>query len=80
MRIPFTTFEDLTKNPQVYKLIKEEVEKVNKTLSQVETIKKFALIPRKLYEEEGDITPTRKLKRKMIEKKYKDIIEQLYRD
>jgi long-chain acyl-CoA synthetase len=80
MRIPFTTFEDLTKNPQVYKLIKEEVEKVNKTLSQVETIKKFALIPRKLYEEEGDITPTRKLKRKVIEKKYKDIIEKLYRD
>jgi long-chain acyl-CoA synthetase len=80
MRIPFTTFEDLTKNPQVYKLIKEEVEKVNKTLSQVEAIKKFALIPRKLYEEEGDITPTRKLKRKMIEKKYKDIIDQLYRD
>jgi len=80
MRIPFTTFEDLTKNPQVYKLIKEEVEKVNKTLSQVEAIKKFALIPRKLYEEEGDITPTRKLKRKIIEKKYKDIIDQLYRD
>jgi len=78
--IPYTTFEDLTKNKSVYNLIKGEVEKVNKTLSQVETIKKFALIPKKLYEEEGDITPTRKIKRKVIEKKYKDIIEMLYRD
>lgn len=78
--VVFTTFEDLTKNPEVYKLIREEVEKVNKTLSQVETIKKFALIPRRLYEEEGDITPTRKIKRKIIEQKYKDIIEKLYKD
>ncbi len=79
-KIQYVTFEDLTRNPEVYKLIAKEVESVNKTLSQVETIKKFSLIPRKLYEEEGDITPTRKIKRKVIEKKYKDLIEKLYKD
>lgn len=78
--IPYTTFEDLAKNPEVYKLIMKEVENVNKTLSQVESIKKIYLIPKRLYEEEGDITPTRKIKRRVIEKKYKDVIDRLYKD
>lgn len=79
-RVQYTTFEDLAKNNEVYKLIMKEVEKINKTLSQVETIKKIYLIPKKLYEEEGDITPTRKIKRKNIERKYKDVIETLYKE
>jgi long-chain acyl-CoA synthetase len=44
-RIPFTTFEDLTTKAEIKKLIDQEVQKVNKTLSQVETIKKVALLP-----------------------------------
>jgi len=79
-KVQYTTFEDLAKNNEVYKLIMKEVEKINKTLSQVETIKKIYLIPKKLYEEEGDITPTRKIKRKNIERKYKDVIETLYKE
>ncbi|HET8578271.1 MAG TPA: AMP-binding protein [Methylomirabilota bacterium] len=79
-RIPFTTFQDLTQNPEVIRLIEGEVDKVNKTLSQVETIKKFALLPRRFYEEEGDVTPTKKVKRRAIEQRYGDLIKSLYRD
>jgi long-chain acyl-CoA synthetase len=79
-RIPFATFEELATHPLIYKKIGEEVEKVNRNLSQVEKIKKFALIPRRFYEEEGDVTPTRKVKRRAIEKKYSDLIESLYRE
>ena len=77
-RIPFTTFADLTQNSEVLKLIDSEVSKVNKTLSKVETVKKFALMPRRFYEEDGDVTPTKKVKRRFLEKRYKDMIDSLY--
>jgi long-chain acyl-CoA synthetase len=78
-RIPFTTFADLTQNVEILKLINAEVLKVNKTLSKPETIKKFALLPRRLYEEDGDVTPTKKVKRSFLEKRYADLIERLYK-
>jgi long-chain acyl-CoA synthetase len=77
-RIPFTTFSDLTKNPEILKLMDAEVAKVNKTLSSVESIKKFALLPRRFYEEDGDVTPTKKVKRRFLEKRYADLINSLY--
>jgi len=78
-RVPFTTFADLTQNKEIHKLIDGEVAKINKTLARVETIKKFALLPRRFYEEDGDVTPTKKVKRRFLEKRYKDLIEQLYK-
>jgi long-chain acyl-CoA synthetase len=78
-RIPFTTFADLTQNEEIQKLIHREVQEMNKSLSKVETIKKFALLPRRFYEEDGDVTPTKKVKRAFLEKRYADMIEQLYK-
>jgi long-chain acyl-CoA synthetase len=78
-RIPFATFADLTQHPEVRRLIQGEVDRVNKTLSQVESVKKFALLPRRFYEEEGDVTPTKKVKRRAIEQRYADLIASLYR-
>jgi long-chain acyl-CoA synthetase len=77
-RIPFTTFADLTQNDEIQKLINQEVIEMNKSLSKVETIKKFALLPRRFYEEDGDVTPTKKVKRAFLEKRYAEMIEQLY--
>jgi long-chain acyl-CoA synthetase len=53
---------------------------VNKTLAKVETVKKFALLPRRLYVEDGDVTPTGKIKRGYLEKRYAETIEALYRE
>jgi long-chain acyl-CoA synthetase len=78
-RIPFTTFSDLTQNSEIKKLIDREVNEVNKTLARVEAIKKFAMIPRRFYAEDGDVTPTQKVKRANLEKQYKDLIESMYR-
>jgi len=78
-RVPFTTFADLTQNKEIHKLIDGEVANINKTLARVETIKKFALLPRRFYEEDGDVTPTKKVKRRFLEKRYKDLIDQLYK-
>ena len=79
-RVPFTTFTDLTRTPEVQKLIAGEVARVNQTLSHVESLKKFALLPRRFYEEEGDVTPTRKVKRRSVEHRYADLIASLYQE
>jgi long-chain acyl-CoA synthetase len=78
-RLPFATFAELTQAPEIQKLIAREVDQVNRTLSQVESIKKFALLPRRFYEEEGDVTPTKKVKRRNLEVRYAELIESLYR-
>jgi long-chain acyl-CoA synthetase len=78
-RLPFATFQELTQAAEVKRLIAQEVDAVNRTLSQVESVKKFALLPRRFYEEEGDVTPTKKVKRRNIEKRYADVVEALYR-
>ncbi len=79
-RLPFGTFAELTQVPEVKRLIGREIEAVNETLSQVESVKRFALLPRRFYEEEGDVTPTKKVKRRNVEKRYADLVESLYRD
>jgi long-chain acyl-CoA synthetase len=76
--IPFTTFADLTQNTEIIKLIGKEIEAVNKTLARVETIKKFKLLPRRFYAEDGDVTPTQKVKRRALEKTYGELIESMY--
>ena len=78
-RLPFATFAELTQAIEIVKLVGQEVDQVNRTLSQVESIKKFALLPRRFYEEEGDVTPTKKVKRRNLEARYADLIESLYR-
>jgi len=77
-RIPFTTYANLTKAPEIIKLIHQEVETVNKNFARVETVKKFSLIDIKLTEDDDEITPTMKLKRKFVSKKFKDAIEAMY--
>jgi long-chain acyl-CoA synthetase len=76
--VPFTTFADLTRNPEIIKLIEGEIQKVNESLARVETIKKFRLLPRRFYAEDGDVTPTQKVKRRMLEKTYKELIDSMY--
>jgi len=79
-RIPFTTFTDLTQSAEMRKLIAGEVDAVNKTLSSPEQVKKFILLPKRLYQEDGEVTPTMKVKRRAILEKFGDLIGTLYRD
>jgi long-chain acyl-CoA synthetase len=72
------TNEDLIRNPQVIKRIKEEVENVNKSLAQFETIKKFELLPREWTVDKGELTPKLSLKRKVIFEKNKELVEKMY--
>ncbi len=77
-RVPFTTYASLTKADEIQKLIDHEVQQVNKKFAQVETIKYFRLIDIKLTADDDEITPTMKLKRKFISRKYESLIESMY--
>ena len=79
-KIQYTTFASLTRAEEVVRLISDEVEKVNKQIARVENIRKFRLLDKKLYTEDGEVTPTMKVKRKSISAQYKDIIEDMYKD
>ena len=78
-KIQFSTYRDLTQSPQVIDLIDKEVAAVNQTLARVENIRKFTILPKRLYEEDGEVTPTMKIKRKIVHDTFKDIIESMYR-
>ncbi|MDT3700543.1 MAG: AMP-binding protein [Thermincola sp.] len=76
--IAYTTLRDLSSRPEVISLIEQEVEKANSKLNRVEKIKKTALIDKELYHEEGDVTATQKMRRSVMEQKFKYLIEPLY--
>jgi long-chain acyl-CoA synthetase len=77
-KIQFSTYKDLTRDPQINALIRAEINTVNETLSRVEQVKKFTILPKKLYEEDGEVTPTMKVKRKSIKAAFGDLIEAMY--
>ncbi|MDZ4164347.1 MAG: long-chain fatty acid--CoA ligase [Smithellaceae bacterium] len=80
LKVQYTTFASLTKTEEVQKLIQEEINKVNSQMARVENIRKFRILDKKLYTEDGEVTPTMKVKRKAINAQYKDLIESMYKD
>ena len=77
-KIAYTTYKSLATHPDVNKLIGKEVEEVNKHFSRVETVKKFKILEKELDPDDEELTATMKVKRAVIEKKFKDIIEAMY--
>ena len=77
--VPFTNYTSLCHAKEVEDLIWAEIESVNSKFARVETIKKFRLIDQLLDPEDDELTPTQKLKRKVVNEKYADLIESMYR-
>ncbi len=78
--IDYLDVEDLVAHKRVHKLYAERVQLLNAKLPSYQTIKKFILLPRDFSVDGGELTPTLKLKRKVIYSKYQDRIERLYLD
>ena len=79
-RIAFTTYTDLSSRPEVYALLRKEVEAVNATLPPAQRISKFLLLYKELDADDGELTRTRKVRRSVINQKYADIIDGIYND
>jgi len=76
--IPFSNYTSLTRAQPVRDLVWTEIERVNAKFARAEQIKKFCLLETQLSAEDEELTPTMKLKRKLVETKYAERIEAMY--
>ncbi|AXV06705.1 Long-chain-fatty-acid--CoA ligase [Euzebya pacifica] len=74
----YTSFGSLTRLPEVLHLIEGQIAKGNEELARVEQVKRFRIIPKELDPEEGDTTPTRKVRRGQFQKMFADLVEDMY--
>ncbi len=77
--VPFSNYASLTRAAEVQELIQGEIDRVNKKFARVEQIKKFFLLETQLTAEDEELTPTMKLKRRLVQTKYAPQIEAMYR-
>ena len=73
-----TTLAELSVHPTVQEMIQAEVDKANAKYAQVEQVKKFAILPHDLSQETGELTPTLKVKRNVVNEKFAGVIDGLY--
>jgi long-chain acyl-CoA synthetase len=78
--IIFAGRTDLVQNPQVVNFVKSEVDRATTNLAQYERIKRIALLDRDFEIGEGELTPSLKVRRNIVEQKYRDVIDALYQE
>ncbi len=79
-RIGYTTYTDLASKPEVYDLLEKEVVRVNRSLPEAARVQKFLLLYKEFDPDDGELTRTRKLRRRFIAERYAQEIEALYTD
>ena len=76
--LTFSTNRDMVNSREVHDLIQGEISREMKSYARVEQIRKFSLLDAEWTQDTGEITPSLKVKRKVVEEKYKDVIENMY--
>ena len=79
-KVPYTSYTNLVTRPEVVKLIETEVTRANDFLARVEQVKAFRIIPVELDPEQGETTPTRKIKRGLMYEMFRGLVEEMYED
>ena len=78
--ITYSNFTELSQSPEVYKLVKQSIEKINDTLPPEIRVKKFVNLHTEFDPVEGDLTRNRKLRRAFLEKRYRELVNAIYND
>jgi len=76
--IAYTSYQELSQNPEVYKLVQTEVIKMNRDLPSAAQVKKFVNLYKEFDADDDELTRTRKLRRAFVEERYKDVVNGLY--
>jgi len=76
--LSYASTEDLTKAPEVRALIDGHVQAANRKLERWETVKRWAFLPGELDVENGEVTPSMKVRRAEVERRYRDLLDSLY--
>lgn len=79
-KISYSSYNELVTNKKIYEFIRKRLDEKNARLAQYETIKKFAILPEDFTIENGTLTPTLKVRRKMIAQKFQNILDSFYRE
>ena len=79
-RVPYSTFAELAQQPEVYQLVKEDIDRVNPTLPPGCRVRKYVLLHREFDPDEGEVTRNRRLRRAFLERRYSELIEAVYTD
>ena len=74
------TPKDFCESEKIVKLLEKQVDELTKDLSKFEKVKKIALLEEEMTVEGGELTPTLKVKRRVVDEKYKDVIEKIYEE
>ena len=77
-QVPYTTFVDLSQKEEVGDLIRQDLQRVNKTLPDQSKVEKFVLLHKEFDADEGELTRTRKLRRAFLQDRYQDLIGAIY--
>jgi long-chain acyl-CoA synthetase len=77
-KVAFTSFAELSQTPEVYELIRQDIDRVNQTLPAVASIKKYINFHKEFDPDEGELTRTRILKRSFLEERYRKVIDAVY--
>jgi len=78
--IPFENYEELTQNQKIFDLVHERVKAKNQKLASYQTIKKFVILQNEFSVESGELTPTLKIKRKLVDERYKAVFDGFYHE
>lgn len=76
--ISFNTNEELVQNPKIHQYVANEIDRLSADLARFEQIKAFRMLPEPFTIEAGELTPTLKIKRQVVEEKYTDLINSMY--
>jgi long-chain acyl-CoA synthetase len=76
--IPYDDTIELSQHPTINRLIEEEISSIQKDLANYERVRKFTLLEKQFTIEDGELTPTQKVRRKAIEERYKHLIDSMY--
>ncbi|HEX9972129.1 MAG TPA: long-chain fatty acid--CoA ligase, partial [bacterium] len=79
-KIQYQNEAELVQNQKINQLISNEINRLSADLARYEQIKAFRLLPKMFTIQEGELTPTIKIKRKVVEQKFADLIESMYQD
>ncbi|MBA7486021.1 Long-chain-fatty-acid--CoA ligase FadD15 [subsurface metagenome] len=79
-KLAYTTFTELSQNPKVYQLVKEEIDRINQALPPSARVKKYVNLHKEIDPDEGELTRNRKLRRIFMEERYRELINAIYND
>jgi long-chain acyl-CoA synthetase len=78
--IPFANREELVRHPEIIAFYRQRIDAQSAELARYETVKRFTLLPEAFTQEGGEVTPTQKIRRKVVQDKYRAAIDTMYRE